>query len=104
MGRRTLQELVARFRIRGTFEPDPKGGGNPSPVDVEVLMAVLKERPDAITAELTTAYNRRVGRKARVSRSSILRALRRQGFVFKKKVRGPQSKIALTSKNVDSGS
>ena len=49
-----LQDLVARFRRRGTFEPDPKGRGNPSPVDVEVLPTVLNERPDAITAELTS--------------------------------------------------
>jgi transposase len=104
IGHRTMQTLVARWRSMGTLEPTAKGGGNPSPVDLSVLEAVLRERPDAVTGELTLAYNSRVGRKRRVHRSSILRALRRQGYVFKKNVRGPQSKTGPTFKKSDGGS
>jgi transposase len=104
IGHRTMQTLVARWRSMGTLEPTAKGGGNPSPIDLSVLDAVLRDRPDAVTGELTLAYNSRVGRTRRVHRSSILRALRRQGYVFKKNVRGPQSKTGPTSKKRDGGS
>jgi transposase len=98
VGSRTLQEWVALYRATGSVQPRPKSGGNPSPVDVEVLEAVLRDRPDAIVDELRAVYNDRVSKGARVHRSSILRALHRRGYVFKKNVRGPQSKTARTSK------
>jgi hypothetical protein len=41
-------------------------------------------RPDQTTDELTRAYNRAVTPAQRVHRSSVLRALRRTGYVFKK--------------------
>jgi transposase len=95
---RTLQDWVARFRATGSVAPIPKGGGNPSPIDVKVLEGVLRERPDAVVDEIRTAYNDRVRRQARLHRSSILRALHRLGYVFKKNVQPPQSRIAPTSK------
>ena len=98
---RTLQDWVTRFRATGSVEPTPKGGGNPSPIDVKVLEGVLRERPDAVVDEIRTAYNDRVRRQARLHRSSILRALHRLGYVFKKNVPGPQSRIAPTSKRSD---
>jgi hypothetical protein len=62
-----------------------------------VLDTVVSDGRDATTEELTWEYNRRVGRARRVHRSSILRALHRSGYVFKKNVRGPQNRIAPTS-------
>ena len=104
VGSRTLQAWVARQRTTGSVEPQPKGGGNPSPVDIEVLERVLRERPDAVIDELRETYNDRVPKARRVHRSSILRALHRRGYVFKKNVRGPQSKTVRTSKRSGGGS
>ena len=98
IGYRTLQDWVLMHRKTGSLEAKPKGGGNPSPVDLDVLRAVLRDRPDAIVDEIRTMYNARVAKAARVHRSSILRALHRLGLVFKKNVRGPRSKTVPTSK------
>jgi transposase len=104
LGRRTLQEWVALYRETGSVEPRPKGGGNPSPVDIEALEQALRDRPDAIVEELKRMHNARVPKKARVHRSSILRALHRRGYVFKKNVPGPQSKTGQTSERGDDDS
>jgi transposase len=104
IGSRTLQDWVALWRATGRMEPQPKGGGNPSPVDIEVLEDVLRERPDAVVDELRASYNDRVPKARRVHRSSILRALHRRGYVFKKNVRGPQSRTGRTSKKSGAGS
>jgi len=87
---RSLVRWVARARDLGSVAPSKKGGGWHSPVDLEVMHAVVREKPDGTTEELTRAYNRQVPKARRVHRSSFLRALRRCGYVFKKTVRGPQ--------------
>jgi|EndMetStandDraft_9_1072997.scaffolds.fasta_scaffold06669_3 transposase len=79
----TLVRWVQRARDRGTVLPAPRGGGWYSPVDLPVLHALIDERPDRTTDELTRAYNQRAAPEARVHRSSILRALQRTGYVFK---------------------
>jgi transposase len=94
----TLLRWVVRQRDTGTVEPLPKGGGWRSPVDLEVLHAVVKATPDATTDELTRAYNAQVEPARRVHRSSILRALHREGYVFKKNGRGRPNEIGRTSK------
>lgn len=104
IARRTLQRWTTRKRDTGDVQPEVKGGGNPSPVEFAVLERVMAAHPDAVTNELTVAYNNIVGRKKRVHRSSILRALRRRGYVFKKNGRGLQSKTASTSKRSDDDS
>jgi transposase len=88
----TLVRWVQGARDRGTVMPAPRGGGWYSPVDLPVLHALITERPDRTTEELTRAYNQRVAPEAQVHRSSILRALQRSGYVFKKNARGPRSK------------
>ena len=72
--------------------PAPRGGGWYSPVDIALLHALIREKPDRTTEELTRAYNQRAAPEAQVHRSSVLRALQRTGYVFKKNDRGPQSK------------
>ena len=104
LGRRTLQEWVALHRQTGSVAPKPKGGGNPSPVDLEALEQALRARPDAIVEELKRMHNAHVPKKARVHRSSILRALHRRGYVFKKNVPGPQSKTGPMSEKGDDDS
>ena len=88
----TLVRWVQRQRDRQTVLPAPRGGGWYSPVDLPLLQALLKEQPDRTTEELTRAYNRRAAPEAQVHRSSVLRALQRTGYVFKKNARGPRSK------------
>jgi transposase len=97
-GEGTQEEIAERFSIcrgtlvqwlrlkmsTGSLEPLAPGGGNCSSVDMNILRAVIAERPDATSFEITANYNRRVKRKSRVHRSSILRAFDRAGFVFKK--------------------
>ena len=81
----TLLRWVQRRRATGTVAALGKRGGWSSPVVLTVLHAVVRETPDATTEDLTRVYNRRVPRAHRVHRSSVLRALRRTGYVFKKK-------------------
>lgn len=89
----TLQRWVRRQRTTGTVDPLVKAGGWTSPVDVALLQATITARPDRTTDELTRAYNAQAARPARVHRSSILRALQRLGYVFKKNGRGRPSSI-----------
>lgn len=98
IGPATLKRWVLAFRETGTVAPRARGGGWCSPVDLPALHALVQERPDTTTEELTRAYNHRVPRRARVHRSSILRALQRSGYVFKKNGRGPRSSIVRASK------
>lgn len=98
IGEATLKRWVWRWRATGGVDPLDRGGGNPSPVDLERLQSLLVEEPDATTWELTAAYNNGLKGKARVHRSSILRALKRLGFVFKKNAGVPQSWIVQTSR------
>ena len=94
----SLLRWIVRYRETGSVAPLAKSGGRASPVDIEVLEQLVRELRDATTEELTRAYNQRVDRTRRVHRSSVLRALHRRGYVFKKNVRGPQSRTAPTSK------
>ena len=85
LSRSTIQNWLNRKHQTGSLEPSERGGGNHSPVDMEILDQVVAERPDSTSRELAVAYNKKVKRRLRVHRSSILRALHRAGYVFKKK-------------------
>lgn len=80
----TLLRWIVRQRETGTVAPRAERGGRASPVDLDVLQAVVRQTPDATSEESTRVYNRRVARAHRVHRSSILRVLHRAGYVFKK--------------------
>jgi transposase len=90
----TLVRWVQGARDRGTLLPAPRGGGWYSPVDIPLLHSLLQEQPDRTTDELTRAFNQRAAPEAHVHRSSVLRALQRTGYVFKKNARGPRNKTA----------
>jgi putative transposase len=100
----TLLRWVQRARATGTVAPLPRGGGWRSPVDLPVLHGLVRDRPDRTSDELTRAYNRAVPAEARVHRSSIIRALQRTGYVFKKNGAGRRNKIGLASTPSASGS
>jgi transposase len=87
---RTLERWVARWRATGSVAPRPRGGGWACPIDMEVLVATVREQPDATLEELRRLYNRHVPRARRSTRASIHRALQRADFVLKKHARGPQ--------------
>ena len=84
IGPATLMRWVQRQRETGTVDPLAKGGGWVSPVAWAVLKPLIDAKPDQTCEELTRAYNR-VAPHGRVHRSSIWRALRRTGYVCKKK-------------------
>jgi transposase len=94
----SLQRWVRRQRVTGILDPLAKGGGWVSPVDTALMQRLVDERPDRTTAELTRAYNQRASPSARVHRSSILRALQRLGYVFKKNGRGRRNSIEPASR------
>src|SRR6266511_3089472 len=73
----TLLRWVQRARDTGTLLPTPRGGGWFSPINIPLLHALVGDRPDQTTEELTRAYNHRVVPEVRIQRSSILRALQR---------------------------
>jgi transposase len=93
----TLVRWVQQWRATGRVAPKARAGGWRSPVDVAVLTALARERPDRTTDELTRAYNRRVPPAMRVHRSSILRALRRAKYVFKKNGRAQRNRTGPPS-------
>lgn len=94
----SLLRWVQQVRATGDVTPRPKGGGWRSPIDLAVLDQVIAERADATSAELCHAYNRRVARGARVSRSSIVRAVHRAGYVLKKNAPGRVKSTAPMSR------
>jgi hypothetical protein len=70
---------------------------------MKILEEVVARRPDATSSEVTASYNRRVPRGLRVHRSSIVRALDRAGFVFKKNAIVRQNKTGRMSKQSGEG-
>jgi transposase len=84
IGYRTLQRWVAQYRATASIAPLPRGGGWRSPIEIVVLHAVIRERPDATSDEMCREYNRRVGREGRTNPTSFLRAMKRERYVLKK--------------------
>lgn len=93
---RTLERWVARWRVAESVEPQPRGGGRHSPIDVAVLRILVREGPDATIAEMCAEYNRRVRRAHRTTPASFHRALVRDGFVVKKNGRARVKSIGRT--------
>ena len=92
----SLLRWVQQVRATGDATPRPKRGGWQSPVEIAVLDQVIAARADATSEELRRAYNRQVARPARVSRSSIVRAVHRAGYVLKKNAHDRAKSIAPT--------
>lgn len=96
--RSALEEWLKLKRTTGSLSARERGGGNLSNVDIATLQEVVAARPDGTTHEVAAEYNRRVGHSGRVHRSSIYRALRRAGYVFKKNGYVLESRIDPTSR------
>lgn len=85
VGTATVKRLIRRFRETGSVEPLPHGGGQRPKIPAEKLPRVqrlLEANPDWSIDELAAAYNQREG--AKVSRSTMVRAVARLGFTRKK--------------------
>jgi transposase len=82
IGVNKLVRWVQRARELGDAAPFDRGESPRSPVAVSILHGLVAERPDRTTDELTRAYNAATEASARMHRPSILRALRRSGYVF----------------------
>lgn len=95
VGSRTLTRWVRRYREDDELEARPKRGGWRSPIVAKLLHRVVAAEPDASAQELTNAYNELA--PTPVSRSAFLRALDREGYVFKKNAGVRRSKTAPTS-------
>lgn len=90
---RTLERWVARMRATGSVAPHAKGGGWRCPIDLAELHAVVRERPDGTTTELCRAYNRRVRRAQQTTPTSFRRAMRRAGYVLKKRAAAERGRL-----------
>ena len=94
---RSLFRWVARFRETGSVTPYPKGGGNFSKVDIEAMNQVVAAYPGSTALELLRKYNEQVEEEHKTSRSSFMRALHREGYVYKKNGLARRNTTARTS-------
>lgn len=96
IAKRALANWVKLFRDTGSVAPRAKRGGWKSTIDMQLLHDAVRDQPDSTVAELAYQYNRHVRRGERVHRSSIMRALKRAGYVYKKNGSAPRSKRGRT--------
>lgn len=105
VGSATVNRVVNRYRRTGSFEPLPRGGGNPPWIgddELPRLRALVAEKPDRTADELAREWTQRFG--AALSRSSMVRALKRAGLSVKKSRSARPSTIVRTSKFDGKGS
>ena len=97
LGEATVRRWVYQQRLEGDVAPRPNPRGRKAKVpqhDVEVLLEKMR---DANAGELTAAFNRTHRGSNRIHVSTMKRALRRGGFVVKKRDDGLSSSSAPTS-------
>jgi transposase len=85
VGRATVNRVLRRHREAGTVQPRPRGGGNLSPIRdriARLLVAIVRQLPDATVAELADALAKRTA--ITPSRSAVQRALARLGYSKKR--------------------
>ena len=98
IGSATLKRLVRRKRETGSLEPDPPPKGFPPVLSgprLRSLALLVARHPDATTAELTELLNQRIS--VTVSRSAVVRALKRLGVTRKKRHSGRPKRTATRS-------
>ena len=88
VGEATVKRWVRLKRRTGAVAPQPKGGGTPSSIEHDEVVALLAELRDPTAGELTAEFNRRRRSRERVHVSSMKRALHRHGYVVKKSADG----------------
>jgi transposase len=101
IGEATVSRVLRRHRETGAVDPLPRGGGNFSPLRgevLDVLRALVRERPDATLDELTDALIERA--VVQTSTSSVSRALQRLDYSRKK---SPSLQSSATHRSTASG-
>ena len=86
VGPASVDRWLNAYRQRGSYAPKPRGGGNPSKIDQEGMLLLIKlveERPDVTLAELAHEYAER--REVKLALSIICRALQKVGLGRKKR-------------------
>lgn len=105
IGDATVSRILRRKRERGSVEPDGHGGGMPALIadaELPVLREMVMSAPDRTVTELCAEW-RRV-HKIKVSRSSMLRALRRADLTWKKNASDRRSRLVWTCMSGESAS
>ncbi len=100
VGPATVYRWTRIKRERGSLEPLPHGGGQPSALGEsgqQVLKELVQEKPDRTIAELTRELATRA--KLFVSDSAVFRGLQALGLTLKKKRSRPSRRIAQTSRS-----
>ena len=96
IGTATVKRYARQHREQGHVFPSDVRGHPPRAMtaeDVEALLEIVKERPDATLAELTDAYNE-LGR-SQVSASTVGRRIREAGLTRKKRQSRPRRRTPL---------
>lgn len=87
VGSATVKRIWRLWREKNDVTPMPHGGGTPRKIDAEgekKVMALVQEKPDRTTMELTDAYNK-ISQQP-VSRPCMGRALLRLKLTQKKRL------------------
>lgn len=91
IGEATVNRILRRYRQTGSVAPSPHGGGAScvlSGSDVAALLAHVEQHNDWTAAEYAVWL--REERGVEVSRSTVDRTLRSQGYTRKKRPYGPK--------------
>jgi transposase len=99
VGYATVSRVLRRFRERGSVAPDPHGGGQrPAirPEQYRELIALVNAKPDRTVDQIRLAWQFETGEK--LSRSAMVRALRRAGLTWKKNASARPSNFVWTSR------
>ena len=85
VGEATISRLLRRHRERGNVERDPRGGGVPQKIPPQLypqLRKLVAQQPDRTVEQLCHAWRAFGGE--RLSRSAMMRTLRKAGLTWKK--------------------
>jgi transposase len=86
VGRATVDRVIHKFRVSGSIDPLPHGGGHPRAIPIQarhVLADLIQSKPDATRRELQRAIKDLLGLE--VSETTIGRELRSLDLTLKKK-------------------
>jgi transposase len=99
VGEASISRLLRRYRERGDVHRDPRGGGVPHKIPPEqypLLRKLVAQQPDRTVEQLCHSWRAHYG--VVLSRSAMMRTLKRAGMTWKKNGFVHQSSTARTSK------
>ena len=99
VGEASISRLLRRYRERGDVHRDPRGGGVPHkipPEQYQQLRKLVATQPDRTVEQLCQSWHAHHG--VLLSRSAMMRTLKRAGMTWKKNGFVHRSSVARTSK------